>query len=249
MANQITDRAFWRDYWLSKPALIVPVRRNHTFHRWLRRIVREHGIRTAIELGGFPGYYAIFLEKYLQVKSTLFDYFIDRAILGELLERNGLSQSDVDVIEADLFAFNPAREYDLVLSCGLIEHFETTAEILRRHLQFLKPGGVLFVTLPNFTGANGWVQRTFDVSNYEKHNINSMNPALLTRTCRQLGLTEIECGYYGRFSVWLERTSGQTALVRWFVRAIWFLGKAFTTIVPFESRMLSPYIVLTARKP
>jgi 2-polyprenyl-3-methyl-5-hydroxy-6-metoxy-1,4-benzoquinol methylase len=58
---------------------------------------------------------------------------------------------------------------------GLIEHFNDTKFIIGEHLKFLKPGGTLFITLPNFKSVNGWVQRSFDKENYDKHNINSMD--------------------------------------------------------------------------
>jgi trans-aconitate methyltransferase len=248
MVNQITDRAFWEQYWRSKPDLAIRVNRNYKFHRLLRSIVSARNVKTAIELGGFPGYYAIFLTKFCHVRSTLFDYFIDEHLLRCVLERNDLQPEDVEVVEADLFNGQPLKQFDLVLSCGLVEHFEDTTDVIKRHVQLLKSGGTLFVTLPNFTGVNGWVQRRFDAANYEKHNTTCMDPALLTRVCRELGLSEVSCNYNGKFSVWLERREEKPALVRWLVKWLWFAGKAFTTVIPFDSKSLSPYIVLIARK-
>jgi 2-polyprenyl-3-methyl-5-hydroxy-6-metoxy-1,4-benzoquinol methylase len=136
----------------------------------------------------------------------------------------------------------------MVLSFGLIEHFNDTKTIIETHLQFLKPGGVLFITLPNFKGVNGWVQRNFDRGNYDKHNIDSMNPELLADHCRTLGLTEIEAYYHGRFSTWLENRSQQSGGVKALVKTIWLAGKVLTKIIPFESKALSPYIVVKAVK-
>jgi len=126
----------------------------------------------------------------------------------------------------------------------LIEHFRDTASIIKTHLQFLKPGGTLFITLPNFTGVNGWVQKNFDKENYDKHYIDCMNPAFLAETCKQLGLKEVESYYHGKFTVWLENKSEQSAIAKSIVKAIWVAGKAFTKIIPIESKTLSPYIVV-----
>ena len=164
------------------------------------------------------------------------------------MAKNGLKPGDIKIIEADLFTYQPEVLYDLVLSFGLIEHFNDTKSIIETHLQFLKPGGSLFITLPNFKGVNGWVQRKFDRSNYDKHNISSMEPQLLKEYCRQLGLKDVEAYYHGRFSVWLENRSEQGKLVRSLVKAIWLAGKVTTKIVPFQSKALSPYIVLKAVK-
>jgi len=248
MGNELTDRAFWANYWESKKGLAFRVPANYTFHQQLKDIVDQNRVKTAIELGGFPGYYAIFLKKYLGLKTTLFDYYIHRGVLKEVLAANDLTEKDIDVIEGDLFNYQPAAQYDLVLSCGLIEHFNDTKDIIARHLPFLKPGGTLLITLPNFTGVNGWVQRKYDISNYEKHNIGSMNPQLLADYCKELGLKNIKANYYGKFSIWLENREEQSGFTKAFIKALWFAGKIATKLVPVESKKLSPYIVVKAIK-
>jgi SAM-dependent methyltransferase len=248
MGNELTDKAFWANYWESKKGLAFAVQANYTFHKLLKDIVEQNQTQTAIELGGFPGYYAIFLKKYLGLKTTLFDYYIHRDVLKEVLAANDLTEKDIDVIEGDLFNYQPAAQYDLVLSCGLIEHFNDTKDIIARHLPFLKPGGTLLITLPNFTGVNGWVQRKYDISNYEKHNIGSMNPQLLADYCKELGLKNIKANYYGKFSIWLENREEQSGFTKAFIKALWFAGKIATKLVPVESKKLSPYIVVKAIK-
>lgn len=248
MDNNLTDRSFWKSFWEAKKGLIFPIKADYVFGDILGKLIAEKQIKTAIELGGFPGYYATYLKKYQKLDTTLFDYYIHRDIIKKLLEANGLSESDITIIEADLFNYTPEKQYDLVSSFGLIEHFNDTKAIIETHLQFLKPGGVLFITLPNFVGVNGWVQRKFDRDNYDKHNINSMNLQLLADSCRQLGLKEVECYYSGKFSIWLENKAEQSALAKVFVKGLWFAGKVFTKIIPVESKALSPYIVLKAVK-
>lgn len=248
MSNELTDRKFWANYWESKHGLAFKVPANYTFHKVLKSVVKKHAVKTAIELGGFPGYYAIFLKKYLNVKASLFDYYVHPLILTDVLKINNLDEDDVKVIEGDLFKYKPDKQYDLVLSAGLIEHFEDTKDIIARHLNFLKPGGILVITLPNFTGVNGWLQRKYDAENYSKHNINSMDPKLLAQYCAELGLKDVKSGYYGKFSVWLENEARQPVGVKTFFKLLWFTGKIATKLVPVESKKLSPYIVLTATK-
>ena len=248
MSNELTDKAFWANYWESKKDLAFAVPADYTFHKLLKKIVEENKTGSAIELGGFPGYYAIFLKKYFGLKTTLFDFYVHQPVLKEVLNANDLNEKDIEVIEGDLFKYEPKEQYDLVLSCGLIEHFNDTKDIISRHLQFLKPGGTLFITLPNFTGVNGWVQRKYDMSNYEKHNISSMNPGLLAGYCKELGLKNVEASFYGKFSIWLENRAEQSSLAKAFLKVLWLTGKVATKIVPVESKSLSPYIVVKATK-
>jgi len=249
MANELTDRAFWTSYWESKTDLACTIPKNYLFHEVFENIVATKNSETAIELGGFPGYYTVFLKKHLGIsKATLLDYFIHPGLIKQLCQANALAPSDIEIIETDLFAYNPTNSYDLVLSCGLIEHFKDTRDILDRHVQFMKTGGSLVVTLPNFRGMNGWVQKTFDKQNYEKHEIAFMDPKLLRSLLEELGLSVQKAGYYGKFSVWLEKKDSQSALAKLFVKVIWVLGKVWSKILPFESKALSPYILVVAEK-
>jgi len=248
MANLLTDRAFWVNYWESKKGLAVQLPANYLFHKQLAYVIQKEKVETAIELGGFPGYYAVFLKKYFQLDVTLLDYFVHPPVVHELLAKNSLTEKDIHIIETDLFNYTPEKQYDLVLSCGLIEHFNDTADIIDRHIAFVKPGGTLFITLPNFKAVNGWFQKNFDRENYDKHNIDSMDPAMLKLICEQAGLKEVKSGYFGRFSVWLENEDQKSAGVRLFKKAFWLAGKVFTKIIPFESKNLSPYIILVAKK-
>ncbi len=249
MANLLTDREFWVNYWESKKDLAIKLPSNYLFHKQLAKLIKENNVKNAIELGGFPGYYAVFLKKYFKLEVTLLDYFIHPPVIHELLEKNGLLEKNIHIIETDLFNYKPRQQYDLVLSCGLIEHFNDTTDIINRHIAFVKPGGILFITLPNFKAVNGWFQKTFDRENYDKHNIASMNPELLKSICEKAGLKDVECNYFGKFSVWLENEKDKSFGLKAFKKLVWISGKVFTRIIPAERKSLSPYIILMAKKP
>ena len=248
MDNQLTDRAFWVNYWEHKTELSVSIPANYLFHQQLQNIITKNKVKTAIELGGFPGYYAVFLRKYFKLDVTLLDYFVHPPITRELLKSNGLQETDIHIVETDLFNYTPEQQYDLVLSCGLIEHFHDTADIISRHIAFVKPGGTLFITLPNFKALNGWFQKKFDLENYNKHNINCMDPALLADICKRAGLEVVQSRYFGNFSLWLENEQEKPRAVQLFKKTVWLAGKLLTKIIPFNSRQLSPYIIVEARK-
>jgi SAM-dependent methyltransferase len=248
MSNLLTDRQFWVDYWENKTGLSVNIPADYLFHKELASIISTQNIKTAIELGGFPGYYAVFLKKYFKLDVTLLDYFVHQPVTNALLEANNLNESDVHIIETDLFNHREEQKYDLVLSCGLIEHFNDTRDIIQRHIDFLKPGGTLLITLPNFRALNGWFQKSFDKDNYDKHNISCMDPQLLANICREAGLQVIQSRYFGYFSLWLENERQKPAGVRLLKKTLWLAGKVFSKIFPFNSKQLSPYIILEARK-
>ena len=248
MENLLTDRKFWVDYWESKKGLSTAIPSNYLFSNELAKIIKDMGVKTAIELGGFPGYYAVFLKKYFKLEVTLLDYFVHEPVTRELLAANGLNPLDIEIVETDLFNYTPRQQFDLVLSCGLIEHFKDTTDIINRHIAFVKPGGTLFVTLPNFKAVNGWFQKNYDKENYDKHNIDCMNPQFLAEICKQAGMEVIQSRYFGRFSVWLENEQQKSMVIRLLKKGIWIAGKLLTKVIPFDSKQLSPYLILEARK-
>lgn len=249
MGNHLTDRNFWVNYWERKIGLATSIPENYLFHAELKKLISKNEVKSSIELGGFPGYYAVFLKKYLHLDVTLLDYFVHLPIINDLLKTNGLNEHAISIIETDLFNYTPEKKYDLVLSCGLIEHFNDTADIIKRHIAFIKTGGTLFITLPNFHAINGWLQKTFDKENFDKHNLNSMNPKYLESICKNAGLVNVKACYTGGFSVWLEDEKQKPFHAKLLKRILWFTGKVLSKILPFESKRMSPYILLVAQKP
>ncbi len=244
----LTDRAFWLNYWESKSGLVFTVPDNYPFIGQIKTIVQDKKVADLLEIGGFPGYYCVWLKKHLNLDTTLLDFVVHTSILNDLERTNGLAAGSVNVIETDLFDYQPQKQFDLVTSNGLIEHFEDTTDIIKRHLDLLKANGTLFITLPNFRGLNGWFQRTFDPENYAKHHIACMDIDFLKVICKNLNLKQIDVRYDGRFMLWLENESKKPLWVRLLKKTLWLPIKIFFKIVPIETRTFSPYIVVSAVK-
>lgn len=244
--NHLTNRTFWLDYWKSKDNLIYKIPDTYPFLRLLEALIKNYQIKSSIEIGGFPGYYSVWLKRNLNIDVTLFDFVIHLPIIRQLAAINQVEPSHINTLESDLFEYIPDQKYDLVFSNGLIEHFEDTRDIVSKHISFLSENGILFITLPNFRGINGWFQETFDPSNYRKHHIECMDLHYLRSVCDQLNLKDIHVFHHGEFMLWLENEKSHPIWVRLLRLLIWFPLKVISKLLPFESRTLSPYIVITA---
>jgi hypothetical protein len=102
MEDSLTDETFWRTYWTRRPDLVQEVSNSILFADLFEEITKNGAIKTALDLGGFPGHYSVFLEKYLGTGTTLLDLVIDRAVLDDLKRVNGLGAESIGVIEHDL---------------------------------------------------------------------------------------------------------------------------------------------------
>jgi len=245
----LTDREFWKNYWEKKEDVIRKISTENAFSKVFQEVINKSKPTSALELGGFPGYISIALKKNHRVQKTaLLDYYIHAGIVRELLNFNNMKSSEVELIECDLFEEYNDDKFELVHSHGLIEHFEDTKGIIEEHLKYLAVGGILLMTLPNFRGINGWFQKTFDKSNYDKHFIGSMDIEHLKKACEELGLNEISVSYYGRFTIWLENMHEKGVFFRLWFKITWLIFKLFNVLVPLRNRTLSPYILVIAKK-
>jgi len=246
--DNFTTKDFWINYWKSKKDIIIDVPFKYPLSQEFEKIINKGNISTSIELGGFPGYYSVFLRKYYHINPTLLDYVIIPDIIKDLLVANRLSPDTINMIEADLFQYKTDKLYNLVFSVGLVEHFEDTEDLIHQHLKFLKEDGILMIALPNFRGINGTIQKLFDKKNYLAHNIKCMDVLYLKSICDRNKLKNIDINYKGKFSVWLENKDKKNLFSQIVVKLIWFIGKIIFKVINVESKIFSPYIVLTARK-
>jgi SAM-dependent methyltransferase len=242
----LTDTAFWRAYWDDRPLKPLPGSR-FFYADLLRRTVAGRGYRSLIELGGYPGIFAAWARRELAFEDVaLLDRFVDEESVHAFLAANGLSPDAVSLIEADMFGVEVTRHYDVVLSAGLLEHFDDPKPVLARHLDFLAPGGTLLVTVPNFRGINGWVQRWFDPELLRAHNLETMDPVRLRAILEELDLTG-RVYFYGGFRVWLERFDERRLPTRVFVLALRGFGRAFD-LLQIRTRLTARDVVIEARR-
>ena len=155
---------------------------------------------------------------------------------------------------ADLF--DPPQEiqgeYDYVVSFGVVEHFEDTADCLRSCAKFLKPGGKLITSIPNIAGIIGLIQRYVDREVYDLHM--PLTKTKLFNAHREASLELQKCEYFmsinlgvvnsGSFSKnpydkYLRRILSATS------KGCWKLEQ-YALKIP-ENRFTSPYIVASAR--
>ncbi len=182
-----------------------------------------------IELGCAPGKILSLLH---QVRPQ-HDYFgIDYSGEGIYITRRNLHELGIKatVWEGDVNTFQPPEFFDMVISCGLIEHFDDPVSILRRHLTFAVKGGIVAVTIPNFS--NPVVQffcRRFSPEKLKTHNLKIMNPVTLENTMKECGLENIKVGLWERPRLPNPTSSGLSAEVyRYFCRSFNLISSAFS---------------------
>jgi SAM-dependent methyltransferase len=247
--NTLTNEDTWNKHWSDKKHVQL-ITDNYCYSDFIKYAVRSIPLNgTCIELGGFPGKFSIFFKKYCGLNPTLLDFHFDKKIMKELIEFNGLQEKDIKCIKADLLTYESSERYDMVCSFGLIEHFIDLKQIIGSHLEFLKPGGIILIVLPNFRGINGLVQKFFDPQNLAIHNLKTMDLFLLKTTLAELNMTEIEVSYDASTQVWLEDLENKGIILNILIRVINRLMNIGGKMFGMQNRLLSTSIMVLARSP
>ena len=91
--------------------------------------------------------------------------------------------------------------FDVVYSCGVIEHYVHPGALVRAHVLLLKPGGTAVITVPNFAGVYGKVAANTDAENLAIHNLSIMSPEALRALAPLEMCSSITARPFGRVSL------------------------------------------------
>lgn len=204
LLNELTDEQFWRKYHRVKgPKLQLPSKLS-VFNWDIKVLLRKHirpGMKV-LEIGCAPGRLLAWVAKKLKADVAGIDSSLEGMnTANKLFDILGL---EADLRCEDVFATSFACDYfDVVYSTGVIEHFKDPANLVRIHVELLKPGGMALLTVPNYTGIYKWVEEWFDPDITKVHNTKIM-------TCQALkDLAPVELSQIvrtfptGRLGAWL----------------------------------------------
>jgi SAM-dependent methyltransferase len=242
---RLTSREFWMNYWSNSSIQEVD---NTPFFKEFISLFPKSPARF-IEIGGFPGTYSVYFKKYHQYDVTLLDFVIDKKAIAQIEEVNHLDVGTIKCTEGDLFDLAaPENKYDVVFSAGFIEHFKDSKPVFKKHLEYLKDDGTLFVSVPNFKGIAGLVQRYFDPKNYAAHSLECMEIDFFKDLAKEENLEILFLNYAGTPHVWLDSPELLSSFSRMLVLLTSIFLQNLGRWFHFQNRFLSPYIILIAKK-
>jgi len=243
--NELSTTGYWDGVWSGKIRLRLPspyIVATRNLQRLLRRHVRP-GDRF-LEIGCAPGKILAWVASELGADVAGLDYSESGLATSKVLF-NALGLTG-DLRREDLrYTTFAAKSFDVVYSSGLIEHFADPREVVQQHLDLVKPGGTAVITVPDYRGVYGALQRYFDTEILGIHNLDIM-------TCEALaGLVSgrqfsVRTYRFGRFSPWqltVEKRWPQVVAL-----GVCHAANAASLLQPFDIPALCPMLVLEVRK-
>lgn len=204
-STELTSTESWDQLWTQpRPGRVTNwlkqrLNATRTWHQLLADLLDSHGRdgdADVLELGCAPGSMLLQLH---QLRPLHRYHGVDFAPEGLETARRMLRSAG---IPADLYLGDVRTAelplVDLVVSFGLVEHFEEPAEIMAHHRRFLRPGGVAAVTVPNYAHpALVALLRRFSPETLATHNLRVMSQDSLRTAFATAGLVDIRTGVSG----------------------------------------------------
>lgn len=184
--DRLTRPEFWDDGYrnggTNRLGEGAGARRAHADHvLWdveLARWLAQPELRRVVEIGSAPGTNLVRLHQRFGLDPWGIEYTEAGAEANRgLFSANGLPAEQV--VQADFFS-DEVRErftgfFDVVCSFGFVEHFTDVRGTIDRHLELLRPGGILVVEIPNLQGLNLGLMRLMNPKLVELHNLDIMS--------------------------------------------------------------------------
>jgi 2-polyprenyl-3-methyl-5-hydroxy-6-metoxy-1,4-benzoquinol methylase len=244
--SDLTSIDHWDDTWSSGIRMRLPspwVMSTRNLQRLLRRHVRPHS--RVLEIGCAPGKLLAWIAADLGADVSGLDFSGRGLAVAKALFQT--LRIAVDLRQEDLRQTSfPESSFDVVLSVGVIEHFDDPRDIVAHHLRLLGPGGTALITVPNYGGLYGRLQRYFDPENLKIHNLSIMRPEALVALVPADGEYRARAYPAGALSPW-QISLGK----RWPkpVAAMVAHGANLAGLLqPIEVPMLCPILVLEVRR-
>lgn len=220
-----------------------------------------------IELGcGASSFLPYIAKKYKNLQL----FGLDKSPMGCKLAVKGVNDwnSSANIVCGDILKC-PLRseKFDIVFSFGLIEHFDNPNRVLEKHVDLLKPGGLLICIVPNVCGLQGkifnlkiWRPKKLP-SKYLKGWVGGMkfiSVSDLKTWLTNVGLNDIKVAPIGGIYPFLMLESYHSDIQSLSIKLIYFFYRAFLFIpiiilnIPFVFRLnslsLSPLIIAVGIK-
>jgi len=177
--NSLTSKKYWDTTWKNTRLPIEIKKSNNLYINSILNVFDTYlpvdKDLTILEIGGAPGGFLVYMAKNYGYQISALDYsMIGCTLLKEnfkLLNLNG------HIFQKDLFHDDLSKipKFNIVYSLGFIEHFLNLENVIKKHLELLKEGGILLIGTPNFLGINYYFLKIMSPIKLSRHYLSSMD--------------------------------------------------------------------------
>jgi SAM-dependent methyltransferase len=160
--------------------------------KYLNKFQKTGKNYSIIELGcGGSSYLPYLKKKY----NNLQLFGIDKSLRGCILTTKGIDggHSSSNIVCGDIFKCPlKSKTFDIVFSVGLIEHFDEPNKVLEKHVELLKPDGLLICIIPNISGLQG---KFFKLKIFQTEDLALRYPDDWIWGMKPISMKDLECWF------------------------------------------------------
>jgi len=258
-----SSRKYWEALW-RQDVNLMPINPrvkglkhhvNRKFHEFFTQVF-DGSDRTGmklIEVGCARSLWLPYFAREFGFRVTGLDYSEAGCLQAEeILRGEGVVG---DIVCSDFYTppENMIEGFDVIVSFGVVEHFDDPAGVVAAFSKLLKAGGLMITIIPNMTRLVGWLQKLLDRCVYDIHN--AIDHKQLAFAHVQSGLQVMSCSYF-LASNWevLNIEGRRGAILYWPLRKLQLLASVLSWLVEIKipyirpNPITSPYIVCLSRK-
>ena len=257
-----TDKSYWEHLW-KNTLLLQPVDPycsdpNHyldrKFHDFFSKVFSNRKTQNTklLEIGCARSVWLPYFAKKFGFKVTGIDYSesgCQQAL--QLLSKEGV---EGEIVCADFFSppESMIKGFDIVISFGVLEHFQDTQGCILMFSKYLKQNGMLITNIPNLTGVIGLLQKILNQGVFDMHI--SLSPGDISEAHRKNAMEVVSCDYFlfANFGVVNYENLKDSFFYPWILQSFCWLNRGmwfFEKLMPFKpNRWSSPYIQCVAIK-
>ena len=218
---------------------------------YLKDILPMNDQWTCLEIGVMPGNMLLWFARTFHYRPYGIDFSQYTNELEGSFQELGY---DATFYQEDFVRWHPDQKFNVVYSCGFIEHFKDYQAIVLKHWTLVKEGGFLIISTPALTPIQRGVRKLlYTEEHYERmlraHNLEAMKLSPLRKTIEAFpGSTIIAARYIREMAVWIR--PGQKGLREntvWIFPIIRFFEAIFKKH-RISSPLFSPQILVVAKK-
>lgn len=255
-SSPVTEKQYWDNIHKNKgnytPKILTGFR-NTCEEQIFSGIKKHFSGGSILEIGGGSSDWLIAVAKELKPKEAV---ALDYSEVGCTTIENKSTEAGVKVRSVCADMFNPPAStvgrFDLVISFGVVEHFNDLPEVMEACSAFCRPYGIIYTLIPNMAGLNGWLTKIWNRPVYDMHIPHDRETFLAGHKIP--GLEVLSCEYLGstNFGVLSSCFSGQRGLNYWVYKQLTRLSKLIWLLESKLGRLpatkiFAPYIVSVSR--
>jgi len=223
-------------------------RSNPLFYLQFNRLMKKHVEEGAkfLEIGCAGGKFLTYFGENFNCELFGIEYSPTGCQLAQKkLELAGLNGT---VVCEDVFNCKtvPKQSFDIVFSGGFIEHFDNTESVIQKHLDFLKPQGLLIIGVPDMTGLQGLVLRMFNSECFS--GLKLLPAKMIEDILSKLGLKIKESVYICPFVIGSGEKPKILLPIFYFINKIMYFIVRTLRILSSSERICAYIVIIAQRK-